>query len=231
MKKLAFALAISAAAIGATVALADDDASAKSVNAVGVVKYTIPGNSGLICVSLPMNPMDDTADGWVWVDTDVAKQLPIPTTVYFWDDFAWSASTKSRRGWNGIGATKVVAPGEAFFIKGGENDETVVSLLGELPVDEELSFEIRGGGNYDTRAASMYPVSEKFATSSMAESLPEGATVYFWDGLSWSASTKSRRGWNGVGATHTNAIGEGIFIRVNAEGSRTVTMNRPFDWD
>ncbi len=229
MKKTAIFLSILAiAATAAFVATADD--AVYSANTIGVIKYTVPAGGGLTCIALPLNPMSDAGE-WVWKDTTLAEQLENDSIAYFWDGTAWQGSTKSRRGWSGVGATKVLSPNEAVFIRSPANSsaDQTIALVGELPEDDTLSFGVTGGNNLDTLGVTMYPVSTKFADSELATALDNDSIVYFWDGSAWQGSTKSRRGWSGVGATWETAVGEGVFVRASNPSGATVDVTRPFD--
>ena len=191
--KLVLAAAIGAS-VGVVCAWGDDDA-AYSANAVGVVKFEIPADNGLTCVNLPLYPMLGTnthheATRWFGPETDVAKQLPNGTIVYFWDGTGWQSSAKGSRGWSKDGASKYLGLDEAFFIKGLSGAETMkVSLLGELPVDDDMRFTVPGDGtSLNPYGVSTYPVSGKWAQSGLSSNLPSGTVVYFWDGTGWQSS-------------------------------------------
>lgn len=228
MKKALLALLVAGVmATVASLAVAQEATSANSANAVGVVKYTIPGNNELICVNLPLWPMDG-ATNWLWPETDVAKQLPNGSVVYFWNETGWESSAKGSRGWSKTGATKQLGIGDAFFIK-GQADEQTVSLLGELPTEDDLPCTVYGNGVLVTRGVSMYPVGGKFATSALASNLPSGSIVYFWDNADgWQSSAKGSRGWSKIGATNEFSVGQGIFVKSASDA--TLSLKRPFEW-
>ena len=238
MKKVLFATIAAAVLAGAAFyAFADDDA-AYSANAVGVVKYTIPSNGVLTCVSLPLDPFGGE-DAWYWPDTELAKGLQGGSIVYFWNNntLDWEYSTKSARGtWPAIQTTNLmmVSPGQAFFLRGpsGTKSNVVVSLLGELPVEESMSVGVTGGNNFDMRAISMYPIEVVFTNSAFATNLPGGSMVYFWNGADWVYSTKNVRSntWSTVEGKETLRVGEGVFVKKSGAGM-TVTEGRPFDWE
>lgn len=217
-------------------AWADDEATAKSVNAVGVVKYEIPAEAGLACIALPLNPIETSSTNgcWVWGETSLAEQLDKGSMVYFWTGSKWSGFTKNRLTGVWAGAVdREIQPGEAFFVKSAASNKTakIISLLGELPTEETLSYDITGSNNLDTRSVTMYPVAVEFGETELAEALPKGSMVYFWTGSKWAGFTKNRL--TGVWAGATNrpvSIGEGVFIKSTGSAS-TVEMERPFDWD
>lgn len=222
------ALSLAASLAIPSAALADDDA-AYSANVVGVIKYSIPGNGGLVCVSLPLNPMGSNENEWLWVDSPLAQQLAVGSTAYFWDGTAWQPSTKGRWGWDGD-ETQIVEAGESFFIQTPSSSvATNIALLGELPLDEELAISLRGSDNLDTRCVTRYPVAiADFSASELANSLAINSTVYFWDGNAWQPTTKGRWGWDGEYATHSVAVGEGVFIQSSASSPSEVVMENPY---
>lgn len=217
-------------------ALAQDAAEAKSVNAVGVVKYTIPANGGLACISLPLNPMDTTSTNgyWVWGETSLAEQMDIGSYVYFWNGSGWAPYQKTKlRGWNNEAKTYEIAPGEAFFVQSaqGSSDASVVSLLGELPTEESMIYSVSGGNAVlETRGVTFYPVSGKFGDTALADALPKESYVYFWTGTQWAPYQKTKlRGWNNEALNMETTVGEGVFVQSVSDVE--VTEERPFDWD
>lgn len=235
MKK-ALLVAISAVAVAATVAFADDNA-AKSVNAVGVVKYEIPAHGGLTCISLPLNPLEtsDSEGRWVWGETTLAQQLDNQSTVYFWSGTAWGAATKTVKGkWPSDVVNRPIDPGEAIFVRTPSTavSNKVISLLGELPTDGSLSYALRGSKNLDTRGATMYPVEVVFGESELAAQLSNQSSVYFWDGTSWGSVTKTVKGkWPSDVTNRVIKVGEGLFVRSIATAPSEISNTRPFDWE
>lgn len=242
MKKALLAL-IGAGVVAsmASLAFAADDSAAYSANAVGVVKFTIPANGALTCMSLPLNCMEDVyVDGvlqpegsWVWTNNAIASQMPANSIAYFWDveRETWQSSTKGGRGWNGVGAKKVLAPGEAFFLQGPSGcEEFQVSLLGELPTEEVSYYAVRGSGNLDPRTVCMYPVEVAFTNSGVASNLVDNSQVFVWEGGTWQASTKGGRGWNGIARNRTMKVGEGVFVKSADNSPSEISSGRPFTW-
>lgn len=235
--KLAVVAALAASA-GVVCAWGQDAAVAQSANAVGVVKYSIPPRGGLRCISLPLNPLDEVE--WVFGETSLAEQLPKSSTVYFWNtnSLAWDNYTRASRtgAWPADALSHVIARGEAFFVRSPADatEDIVISLLGELPVDAELTYDVTGNDNLDVRAVSMYPVEMPFSHTSLYTNLNKGSTVYFWNtnSLAWDNYTRASRtgSWPSDLVTNRVNVGEGIFIR--ASGSAvSITNARPFTWD
>lgn len=212
-------------------AWADDEATAKSVNAVGVVKYTIPAAGGMACISVQLDPMG--TDVWKWGEMSIAEQLPVNSTVYFWDGISWTPFSKTARGWNNTAKAYEVHLGESFFVQSpkASTEDITLSLLGELPTDESLSYSVRGSKSMDMQAATMYPVAiTNFGSTELASALGVNSTVYFWDGASWGPFSKTARGWNNTAKAYQIKVGEGMFIQEATTGA-TVRIERPFDWE
>ena len=233
MKKTAIFLSILAiAATAASVAVADD-AAVYSANTVSVIKYQIPGNGALTCISMPVNPMNNGV--WVWGETELAKNLAPGSKVYFWSGTGWDTYTKNidEGTWPRTARNYQLAPGEAFFVRsvdGGADQE--IAVVGELPVDETIPYDLQGSENLDVYGVSPYPVEGAFGTTSVASNLPPGSKVYFWSGTGWDTYTKNidEGTWPRTARNYQFSIGEGIFIR--PYGAYTNLLNaRPFDWD
>lgn len=236
MKKAMIFLSILAiAATAAFVAVADDDA-VYSVNTVSVIKYTIPAQGELTCISLPINPM--TAGEWVWGETDLAKNLANGSKVYFWTGTRWRTYTKDFEdgSWADAAYNYVLDPGEAFFVRGPDESLTPqeVAVVGELPVDATTDYSVTGDGNLDVRGITPYPVEGAFGNTSMSTNLPNGTKVSFWNGTRWRTYTKDFEdgSWSDQALDYPYSIGEGVFIRIpDGDTTDTITLDRPFDWE
>jgi hypothetical protein len=215
-------------------AWADGTNAAQSVNAVGVVKYEIPAGE-LICVALPLNPLEtsNTNQCWVWGETSFAQQLSNGSVVFFWKGEKWKDYKKDIEDgtWGRAARTNVLAAGEAFFVRGAQTQ--TISLLGELPTEDTIPYSLSGGGNLNVRGVSPYPVSGTFGTSSLASNLPNGSVVFFWTGGKWKDYKKDIEDgtWPRGARTNQYAVGQGIFIRVAGDGVDNLANDRPFDWD
>lgn len=241
MKKALLAL-IGAGVVAsmASLAFADGDA-AYSANAVGVVKYTIPADGELTCIALPLHPMDtDDAQGrWVFGDTSICEQLAVGSSVYFWSGTAWNVAQKKKVGsnirWTGGVTNRPVENGEAIFVKGPDGGEAqTISLLGELPTDDTLEYDLTGSDNLDTRAVSLYPVEVVFGETELEAALPVNSSIYFWSGTAWNVAQKKKVGsnirWTGGVTNRVVKVGEGVFVKSSGDAS-TVTQDRPFEWN
>lgn len=232
MKKTAIFLSILAiAATAASVALAQD-AAVYSANTIGVIKYQIPGDGALTCISLPLNSMQ--AGEWTFGDTGLADALPVGSKVYFWDGTGWSPSTKSplSKQFPAAILAKEIKQGEGIFIKqpaGAAAQE--IAIVGELPTDATATNAITGGGNLDMTSATFYPVDVVFGDTELASKLPAGSKVYFWDGEGWSPATKSplSKQWPTTILTKEIKIGEAIFVK--SATAMDIVEECPYDLD
>jgi hypothetical protein len=246
MKKALLALmGAGVVAAVASLAVAQDSTAANSANAVGVIKYTIPAGGELVCVSLPLSPVGDPRnDGsWEWGATSLAEQLDTYSTVYFWMGDRWQDYTKLptnalyTNGWARTTNMKQLKRGEAFFLRGVKTavEDQTISLLGELPTDEEYDYDLTGGGNLDARGASVYPVGMSFGSTALADQLSTNDVVYFWLGDRWQDYTRLptnalyTNGWSRTLNTRPVSVGEGMFIKRQGN-EMSITHSRPFEW-
>ncbi len=231
MKKTAIFLSILAiAATAASVALAQD-AAVYSANTIGVIKYEIPAAGALTCVSLPVDSMNDEGD-WTFGNTEFAKQLPVGSTVYFWNGTGWEPATKNAltKNWPTAVLTNKIAQGEGIFIKLPASAEAKeIAVVGELPVDAAVTNRITGNGHLDMTSATFYPVEIAFGDTQLATQLPVGSTVYFWNGTGWEPATKNAltKQWPAAVLTNKLAIGEAIFVK--GKNAQDVVETCPYD--
>lgn len=235
-KALLSVVGVAVAMALSSVALAEDTNAAYSANAVGVIKYSIPANGGLTCIALPLNPMDssDAEQRWVWGETPIAQQLDNGSDVYFWNGTGWDTFTKDIEDgtWNRVARNYSLQPGEAIFVRSPKGSAAkTVSLLGELPVDDNITYSLTGSGNLDVRGITPYPVAGTFGTTSISSNLPAGSDVYFWNGTGWDTFTKDIEDgtWNRVARNYSYFVGEGIFVRPRGNVT-SVTNDIPFVW-
>jgi hypothetical protein len=69
----------------------------------------------------------------------------------------------------------------------------------------------------------------KFGETSIAQELPQGSTVFFWDTVAqgWSGGGKSMKGWQPGQSNKVIAAGEGFFIKSSKDGEVTITGEVP----
>lgn len=223
MKKALLAIAGVALVAGlASVSFAQDANSVDSANAVGVVKYTIPANGQLTCISLPLDPMS-TNSTWYWTDTQISQALPRGSYIYCWRNGGWATSLKQKSGWT---ENFEIQPGEAFFVKGNTTSNLVVSLLGELPVEATSLIPLTGSGYLDMTTVSMYPVAMALTNSAFAD-MPRSTYIYRWNGTGWDTCLKQKSGW--TEPNWTFGVGEGVYVKFNGTATNVVET-RPFNW-
>ncbi len=70
----------------------------------------------------------------------------------------------------------------------------------------------------------------KFGETQVANDLPQGSSVMFWNTESqgWSGGAKGAKGWNAAQANKVVSAGEGFFVKTAAEG--TWEAVKPYTW-
>ena len=226
MKKLMSLVAL--AVVGSVVAASAQEVL--SANAVGYVKRTIPAG-GLQIVSIPFDNIASEDGTYKFGETQVANDLPQGSRVMFWDDAnqGWSGGNKTAKGWAAAQANHVLVPGEAFFVRSSAEGDTEVTAAGEVPSDAKLSRAFNGGSALSIVAAP-YPVDVKFGDTEIANQLPQGARVMFWDDVNqgWSGGNKTAKGWAAAQQNKIVAAGEGFFVRTSSEGAWEAV--KPYTW-
>ena len=197
-----------------------------SANAVGYIKKTLPAGGGLVALSVPLNSMTEASI--VFGRTSIAAEAPVNSCAYFWTGTSWAGGMKSTKGWGGL-SNRVIAAGEAFFMKGDPADtqNREVTITGEVPEEATLTRAITGGGNL-TSVANSYPVDFVFGTSSIASNASVNSWAYFWTGTSWAGGMKSTKGWGGL-SNRTVYAAEGFFLKEVNSGF-TWTNTKPYTW-
>jgi hypothetical protein len=229
MKKTLWIAIVGALAASVIAASAQEVLSA---NAVGYIKKTLPANGKLIALSAPLNSMTETTI--VFGRTSIAQEAPQGSIVYFWDPVlqVWSGGSKGNKGWAGAQSNKVIAAGEAFFLKGNPADGVAreVTITGEVPADTSLARAIPGGNALGT-IGNPFPVDFKFGTSSIASNATQGSVVYFWDEALqvWSGGSKGNKGWAGAQSNRVVLAAEGFFLK-EAGAINSWTNAKPYTW-
>ena len=226
MKKLMSLVAL--AVVGSVVAASAQEVL--SANAVGYVKRTVPAGK-LQIVSIPFDNIASEDGSYKFGETQIANDLPQGSRVMFWDDASqgWSGGSKSAKGWSAGEANHVIVPGEAFFVLNNTSGDLDVTAAGEVPSDEKIPRAFNGGTALSIVAAP-YPVDVRFGDTEIAQQLPQGSRVMFWDDVAqgWSGGSKSAKGWSAGEANHVVVAGEGFFVRTDAEGSWEAV--KPYTW-
>ena len=202
-----------------------------SANAVGYIKKTLPASGGLVMMSIPLDSMTET--NIVFGRTSVAQEAPQSSTVYFWTEASqtWNIGTKGIKGWAAGQSNRVVAAGEAFFLKSPTNAATPidVTITGEVPPtigQPIIPRSVIAQGNLGT-LGNPYPVDFKFGESQVAKDASQGSLVYFWTEASqtWNIGTKGLKGWAAGQSNRVVAAGEGFFLK--ASNATTFVWTEP----
>ncbi len=228
MKKTLWILMTGALAASVVAASAQEVLSA---NAVGYIKKTLPADADLVALSIPLNNMNEAEN--VFGRTSVAAEAPVGSEVFFWDEVlqVWSGGGKSGKGWGPGDSNRVVAAGEAFFLKGPVGGSAVeVTITGEVPDDAALTRVMSGSGALSA-VANPYPVDFVFGQSDLAINATVGSEVFFWDEALqvWSGGGKSGKGWGPGDSNRVVLAAEGFFLKETG----TVTdwdQNKPYTW-
>ena len=234
MKKTLWIAMVGALAVSVVAASAQEVLSA---NAVGYIKKTLPAQGGLVMMSIPLDSMTDT--NIVFGRTSVAQEAPQNSTVYFWTEASqtWNLGGKGIKGWAAGQSNRVVAAGEAFFLKGPTNaiDPIDVTITGEVPptiAQPMLSRAVIAQGQLGT-LANPYPVDFKFGESQVAKDAAQGSVVYFWTEASqtWNLGGKGIKGWAAGQSNRVVAAGEGFFLKAsNATSFAWTEPVAPYTW-
>ena len=226
MKKL---MSLVALAVVASVVAASAQ-EVLSANAVGYVKRSVPAGK-LQIVSVPFENIASDDGTYKFGETQIANDLPQGSRVMFWDDAqqVWSGGAKGAKGWSAGEANHVLVPGEAFFVRNNTGEDLEVTAAGEVPSDATLARAFIGSSALSIVSAP-YPVDVKFGDTEIANQLPQGSRVMFWDDAQqvWSGGAKGAKGWSAGEANKVVAAGEGFFVRSGSEG--TWEAVKPYTW-
>ena len=234
MKKTLWIAMVGALAVSVVAASAQEVLSA---NAVGYIKKTLPAQGGLVMMSIPLDSMTDT--NIIFGRTSVAQEAPQSSTVYFWNEGSqtWGAGAKGIKGWASAQSNRVVAAGEAFFLKSPTNavDPIDVTITGEVPPtigQPMLSRGVIAQGQLGT-LGNPYPVDFTFGQSQVAKDAAQGSVVYFWSEASqtWGAGAKGLKGWASAQSNRVVSAGEGFFLKAsNATSFAWTEPAAPYTW-
>jgi len=180
------------AALGAA-GLLPSTAQVFSVNAVGYVNATIPGNNALAILSVPLNgtPNNDLntnvklpdpgSDGCLAFRWDSQNQT-FRNPVQWFDGFGWFIDDDG----DGNADPVIVNPGEAFWFQNVTGSPISVTMVGDVPIGANLPNPVRGGNQLDLKS-SVVPKSQPLGdtTINVANTLGFPATaddlVFVWD--------------------------------------------------
>ena len=231
--------------VGKTVVVTESGSGAVSTNdtcsadAKGGMMFVLPGYGCLSAVSVPYsNPTSE--DGlFKFGETGIAQGLPVGSWVLFWDveKQKWGGGMKSAFGWDPAEFNHVLSIGEGFYVRNvGEKVE--VPITGKKPVEACLTRAYAGTNAWSIMAYP-YPTEIKFGDTAIAQKLPEGSYVAFWDmdNQCWRGGVKSRK-WDSSVTNYVNKwgpseanrlvkVGEPFFIR-NSGASGVWKVDRPY---
>lgn len=226
MKKMVAGLI--AAAVFAGIAQAQ---STYSQNAVGFINMTDLKANQLYAVNIPFENMNGT-ESWVFTDTDLAKDAPGGSSVFFWsaEKQGWDAYSKNKltKKWNT--GDRTVELGEFFFFQPGADMASCV-LAGEVP-DDVIPVPVAGKENI-SGVGLPYPVEMTFTDTDLAKEATGGSSVFFWSAekQGWDAYSKNKltKKWNS--GDRKVQPGEGFFFQgVAADSDTQWSESVPYDW-
>lgn len=202
---------------------------AYSANAIGVIKKTVPAKSYAF-ISMPLDSTT-TVENY-FLDTPIA-QMPVGSTVYYWDLESnppkWSSLKRdSRKGWGAAASNLVIGVGQPMFVQNPDSTPVELIFSGEVPSDASLQIGIPSKA-YQT-VANPYPVPFVWGDSDLAKTANAGSTVYMWKEGAWVSGKKdSRKGWSEF-ATNVIAPGDGLFFFETGNSDYYWTVAKPYSW-
>lgn len=220
MKKI-LAMAIGMAAVAS---IASAQTATYSQNAVGFIQQETKADT-LYVLTVPFVNMNSDDGTWKFGDTDLAKNAPDWSKVYFWSGTAWRQDEKDEDdGWS-WSANRQLKSGEAFFFQPSE--DTVVVLAGEVPTEVQ-PVAYAGSDNLDS-IGNPYPVPVAFGKTELADQMEDWSKVYFWTGTAWRQDEKDEDdGWS-WSANREIKPGEGFFVRP-LEAANEWDPAKPYAW-
>lgn len=202
----------------------------RNSNAVGYMKRTIPAGRKQM-LTVPFVNLEREDGSFRFGETQIAKDLPVESVVYFWDGEKqrWNGGIKSAFGWEPAEANHVLQPGEGFGVLNPTIVDVEVTIAGEVPSDLSLTRPF-SGYNELSIMANPYPVDVKFGETELASRLPQGSMVLFWEPETqgWDWWMKGAKGWSAYSANQLLECGEAFFIKADYEG--TWEAVKPYSW-
>lgn len=213
-----------------------------SVNAVGMVRITVPGNGGLVLARYDfVDPNSQTVN----LAENIGTAVPVGTVLYIWNraDQSWVSPAPvlgediftGDRFW--AGGSPIINSGDAFFIKSpvGSNDFDVV-FSGEVPGTANNSDSITLN-NVSGFIGYPFPVAVEWASTVIADELPTGSVLIRWNPISQQyvvpGPTKSLDIFTGETSWSANPVinpGEGFWISVSGSPPPSVSEIKPYVW-
>ena len=206
-------------------------ATAYSSSAIGVIKKTIPAQK-LILMSVPLDQESDEGQGFVFQSVPAISNMPNGSVANFWDveNQKWIMQGKTAKSGWGAQKTRLIAPGECFFIKNPGSSDLELVVSGEVPADATISRGLPA--NALQVVANPYPVPMAFTNFSFASTVPNGSVANFWDveNQKWIMQGKTAKSGWGAQKEREIAPGEGFFVKPASSTPSTWTESRPYTW-
>lgn len=180
----------------------------------------IPAKGAQI-VSLPL--VTPEGKRFKFCDTAFGEKLAQGCGVLFWDEGrqGWSGGVKGSQGWDASEANRVIESGQGFALVNSTDEAIAVTVAGVVPSAATLSRAFAGDNKWSL-VAYPYPVARKFGDTALADQLPSGASVKFWNAAeqAWTEPmAKTSRGWGSNAAGHELKVGEAFFVKSPSGGS------------
>ena len=229
-KRQVFGLVVAGLLAGFVSHALAQSATAYSSSAIGVIKKTLPAQKQSL-MALPLEQDSDSGSGFVFGLVPAFSNMPNGSVVNFWDitNQVWVSQTKTARSGWGTQKDRIVAAGEAFFMKNAQSADAELVFSGEVPSSESMSKVLPGAAI--ALIANPYPVATVFTNFSFAEGMANGSIVNFWDesNQAWISQTKTARSGWGTQKDREIKPAEGFFIK-SASANVTWTQERPYTW-
>lgn len=180
-----------------------------SLNVVGYVNRTCPGNGGFTLLANPLDSHTNTLNGVL------AAALPTGSKVLKWNGTSFDVNQKTATGWlPPTAGTKTLNPGEGFFVQtpnpGADLTLTFVGdvLQGSLTNNYTAAYTLSGN---------LFPDSGTLTSLGMTP--PTGDKIMLWNGASYNIFQKTATGWLPPAGPSIN-VADGFFVNAPA----------PFSW-
>ncbi len=197
-----------------------------SVNVVGYVNRTVPGNAGFALVSNPL----DTGNN---VYSNLFGSLPSNTKVLKWNGAGFSTATKVAfgNGWSpASNATTTLNPGEGAFIQSASGSPGITNTFVGSVVQGTWTNSFPAGF---ALVANQSPDTGDFTTLGITASIPSspsGSTVLLWNETNQQYNTFTRVGFGSGWSPSLPSVSQpsqSMFFNAKGAGSwvRTFTVN------
>jgi len=213
-----------------TTTLADSNV-VSSANVVGYVAVTIPSNSFFLgSCSFEVGTTNLFNDVFGTNQLVSGSRLSNCEIVYLWDSSnqrydqyaQYNGKTYSTGDWKGTPVNPEVSGG--FFIKSSSDTNHVITLSGDVVMNQTLPVSIAGGDSYTLIS---YPFSSDIAISNLnitgataGSRLSNADLIYTWDGDNYDQYALYTDGkwydvndWRGTPTTNSVNLGQGFWYK------------------